>query len=100
MADNVTAVSGISIRLTEERWGHIVLQHPEVAPLRQVIMQAIAQPERVLETSTGERMAVMNYEPGKYVVVIYVENPLDGFVVTAFLTRRTAWLNKRRQLWP
>lgn len=63
MADNVTAVSGISIRLTEERWGHIVLQHPEVAPLRQVIMQAIAQPERVLETSTGERMAVMNYEP-------------------------------------
>lgn len=100
MADVVLAVSGIPIRLTEERWGHIVLQHPEVAHLRQFVTQAIGHPERVLETSTGERMAVIAYEPGKYVVVLYVENPPDGFIVTAFLTRRTAWLDKRRQLWP
>ncbi len=100
MADIASAISGIPIRLTEERWGHIVLQHPEVAPLRQFVVQAIGQPKRVLETSTGERMAVMAYEPGKFIVVIYVEHPSDGFVVTAFLTRRTAWLDRRRQLWP
>ena len=100
MADIVTAVSGVPVRLTEERWGHITLQHPEVGPLRQIVLQSIARPERVLETTTGERMAVMSYEPGKYMVVIYVENSADGFVVTAFLTRRTAWLDKRRQLWP
>lgn len=100
VADVASAISGIPIRLTEERWGHIVLQHPEVASLRQIVVQAVGQPERVLESSTGERMAIRAYEPGKYMVVIYLENPHNGFVVTAFLTRRTAWLDKRRQLWP
>jgi hypothetical protein len=36
----------------------------------------------------------------KWVVVVYREKGDDGFVITAFLTRRTRSLEKRKQLWP
>lgn len=47
------------IRLTDERWGHIV-----------------------------------------GFVVIYRESVDDGFVITAFLTKRPQWFTRRVQLWP
>ena len=34
-------------------------------------------------------------------VVVYREtNPSDGFVITAFLTRRLRSLDRRNQIWP
>jgi len=39
-------------------------------------------------------------EVGKFAVVVYREQPKDGFIITAFLTRRMAALNRRTQLWP
>ena len=33
-------------------------------------------------------------------VVVYGEQTADGFVITAFLTRRSASLEKRKQVWP
>jgi hypothetical protein len=33
-------------------------------------------------------------------LVVYRETGHDGFVITAFLTRRTKSLERRTQLWP
>jgi hypothetical protein len=37
---------------------------------------------------------------GKYIVVVYREQENDGFVITAFLTRRIRSLERRKQVWP
>jgi hypothetical protein len=43
---------------------------------------------------------VREMEKDKYIVVIYRElGEEDGFVITAFLTRRRKKLEKRRKIW-
>jgi len=48
----------------------------------------------------GELLAVREVENEKYLVVVYREHTEDGFIITAFLTRRLRSLEKRKQLWP
>ncbi|HEY3412302.1 MAG TPA: hypothetical protein VGM51_04485 [Armatimonadota bacterium] len=64
------------------------------------MLEAVSEPMRVLAGTEGERLAVREVEPGKWIVIVYRETGEDGFVITAFLTRRTGYLDKRKQLWP
>ena len=100
MLVSVTSKNGVSIRLTDERWSHIVEEHCELAGLRLEILQTIAEPERILAGGAGELLALREVEDGKYFVVVYRETEQDGFVITAFLTRRVRSLDRRVQLWP
>lgn len=79
---------------------HITEEHCELAGLRGDVLEAIARCERVLAGGDGELLAVRELEPGKHMVVVYREMVDDGFVITAFLTRRVRSLAKRKQLWP
>lgn len=95
------AVSGIWIRLPEERWQHIVGEHPELEGLRQEVLVTVSEPEKVLAGSRGELLAVKQVAPGKYLVAVYKETgPDDGFIITAFLTRKIGQLEKRVVVWP
>jgi hypothetical protein len=94
------SVTGSAIRLTAERWAHIVDTHCELAGLREELLETIARPDRVLAGVEEERLAVREIESGKWLVVVYRETVGDGFVITAFLTRRHRSLDKRQQLWP
>jgi len=96
----VVSAEGGTIRLTAERWQHIVERHPELTDLRDEVLRAVAEPARVLDGGAGERLAVRDVEPGKAVVVVYQEGEPDGFIITAFLTRRMNQLNRRNQRWP
>ena len=98
--DKVTSKSGIAIRLTDERWRHIAEEHGELDGMRQLVLDAIKLPDRVLVGSDEEFLAVRQVEAGKYLIVVYRELKDDGFVITAFLTRRYRSLAKRKQLWP
>jgi hypothetical protein len=61
----------------------------------------VHEADRVLLGGAGELLAVREIEPGKALVVVYKETSAgDGFVITAFLTRRLASLDRRRQVWP
>ena len=97
-----TAVSknGMAIRLTDERWAHISEEHGEVSQLQSGILEAIRDPVRIVEGNAGELLAMRELEVGKYIVVVYREGPNDGFVITAFMTRRMRTLERRKQLWP
>jgi len=97
-----TAVSknGATIRLTDERWVHITEEHSELAGMRFEVMETISNPQRIVAAGQGALLAVREFDPGKYLVVAYRESEVDGFVITAFLTRRTAYLDRREQLWP
>jgi hypothetical protein len=96
----VVTLGGIPVRLTDERWSHIAEEHGELAGLRDRVLDAVACPDRILAGSAGERLAVKEFEPGKHLVVVYRELGEDGFIITAFLTRRIRSLEKRKQLWP
>lgn len=101
MRDSIVSQSGVPIRLTDERWDHILGQHGELADLRPDIMDAVGNPERVLDGGAGELLAVRRNERGQWLVVAYRElDGDDGFIITAFLTSRAAWLQNRRQIWP
>jgi hypothetical protein len=82
MIDQATSKNGLSIRLTAERWAHIAEEHGELASLRE------------------ELLAVREIEPGKHLVVVYRELTDDGFIITAFVTRRMRSLARREQRWP
>ena len=100
MIDKVTSKNGIAIRLTDERWAHITEEHCELAGLRAEVLDTIFQPVRILAGGDGELIAVREMEKGKYMVAVYREGADDGFIITAFWTRRVRSLAKRKQLWP
>lgn len=75
-------------------------EHRELDGLHLAVLDAVADPERVLAGGAGELLAVKIHEPGKWLVVVYPEAEDDGFVITAFLTRRFRSLDRREQLWP
>jgi hypothetical protein len=88
------------IRLTNERWAHVTEEHGELTDMRSAALETIAQPTRILAGSYGELLVVWELEPSKFLVVVYYELEGDGFVITAFLTRRSQSLNRGKQLWP
>jgi hypothetical protein len=100
MIDRVVSKSNVPIRLTDERWAHITEEHCELAGLRSEVVETVSQPERILLGGDGERLAIRELGGGKHLVVVYREQADDGFIITAFLTRRVRSLEKRRQVWP
>lgn len=92
--------NNVPIRLPDERRAHILEEHGELQDMRQQILATIAQPLRIVAGRAGEQLAIQEVDSGKYLVVVYREFQDDGFVITAFLTRRVQLLNRRQQLWP
>ena len=91
-----TSVNGVPIRLTPERWRHIMGQHPEMADKRQGLSEAIRAPDAVYE-GKGSTLVAVQRADNLYLVVIYKEiGEADGFVVTSYLTRR---LGRRKLIW-
>jgi len=89
--------NNIPIRLPDERWQHILEEHPELVDRKTKLLEVISQPECILEGREGELLAMQD-QLGKWLVVAYRELINDGFVITAFLTRRRQYLTRRRQI--
>ena len=101
MTDTATSRNGVPIRLTDERWTHIEEEHGELVGMRAEVLQTITEAERIVTGGAGELLAIRTVEAGKALVVVYRETSADdGFVITAFLTRRLTRLNRRQQIWP
>src|SRR3989304_564665 len=87
--NQVFSRNGIPIRLPDERWQHIIDEHAERVGLREEALATVRDAERVLRGNAGELLAVRTLEPGKAMVVVYREVGIgDGFIITAFVTRR------------
>jgi len=96
----IRSKNGVAIRLTEERWFHITEEHSEMAGLYFDVLETVEEPDAVYEGGAGECIAVKGIERDKYLAVIYKEvNKKDGFIITAFLTKRKRQFGKRRKLW-
>ena len=100
MIEKVLSKNDVPIRLTDERWTHIVEEHCELAGMRLEVLDAIANPSRILAGRMGELLAVKETTTDKYLVIVYREPENDGFIITAFITGKTKSLNRRNQIWP
>jgi hypothetical protein len=100
MTETSISKNGSPIRLTDERWVHITEEHGELAGHRLEVLEAIAEQERIVAGDEGELLAIRTQQDGKILVVVYRELSNDGFVITAFITRRAASLNRRPHVWP
>ena len=76
------------------------MEHGELAGLRDAVLETVAAPARIYQGGAGELLAVREFEVGKWLIVVYREINDDGFVITAFQTRRIAALERRLKLWP
>lgn len=87
------------IRLTEERWKHIILMHPNLSTKQKKVLNTIRNPEGIIKGRKGELLAISKLSIGSYLVVIYKENGNDGFIITAYDTTDTKWLFKKELIW-
>ena len=96
--DVAYSVNRVPIRLTAERWRHIVNSHDEMAGYYDDCLQAIEGPDLVLKGTRRSLKAVRGFGRNRFLVVIYRElAPSDGFVITTYFTRK---IKRRGVTWP
>jgi hypothetical protein len=100
LTDSAISKNGVPIRLTDERWAHISEEHGEIAAVRAEVLYAVEHPERIYPGQAGELLAARESGDGKWLIAVNRELGDDGFVITAFLTRRMTALERRKRLWP
>lgn len=92
------SVNGVPIRLTEERWDHIVRNKPYMEAYYETVLEAIERPTWILRGYAGALVAVLTLGRQKYLHVMYREmSQDDGFIITAFISRK---MNRNAILWP
>ncbi|MBA3724077.1 MAG: hypothetical protein H0W89_04270 [Candidatus Levybacteria bacterium] len=89
----------VTIRLTDERWRHIILLHPNLVEKQQEVLKAVNNPDWILKGSADELLAVVIALNTKYLVVVYKESNNDGFIITAYITTDVKWLFKKEIIW-
>lgn len=101
IVDIVTTASKnrILIRLTEERWEHILLMHPSLEDKQKQVLATVRNPDYVMKGKQKELLAVSPLSGKGYLVVIYKEEIDDGFIITAFETTDMLWLFKKEIIW-
>jgi hypothetical protein len=98
----------VNVRLTQERWFHIVEYHNELVNFQLEILLAIAEPDKVYCSPTGAQPnfaaikffdSLADYGLAKNLTVHYKELPTSsGFILTAFVISGKR-LKKRFRLW-
>jgi hypothetical protein len=83
------SVNGVPIRLTNERWEHILDSHPEMASLRETLLDAVGNPDYILASRRGALTAVVVLGRRAFLHVFYVEKSRrDGFIISARVTEK------------
>ena len=101
--DIVISKAGVPVRLTEERWFHIVENHDDLAGYYDQVLEAVEDPDFVCTGNGGALIAGKQLGRRKYLMVIYKEvRRRDGFIITAYFTsevlrRRIRW--RKGQPW-
>jgi hypothetical protein len=91
------SVNGVPIRLTDERWEHILDSHPELASYRETILDAVENPDYILTSRRGSLAAVVVLGRKAFLHVFYVEKGRhDGFILSALVEER---MDKAKIVW-
>jgi len=95
--DIAVSVDGVPIRLTAERWFHIVENHDDLAGHYDDVLATVEDPDWILRGHRGSLIAVRGSGRGHYLAVIYRQVSWeDGFVITAYFTSK---VDRRKAIW-
>lgn len=95
--DIATSVNGVPIRLTDERWSHIVNARDDIAGYYDDCLRVVEEPDLILAGYRGSLKAVKGFGRNRYLVVVYRElSQEDGFIITAYFVSR---INRRKTVW-
>lgn len=90
-----TSVNGVPIRLTAERWLHMVDARDELVGPEEEVLATIRSPDWVTGGYRGALVAWKGYGRRGFLAVVYKElNQHDGFIITTFFSRRPSKRNK------
>lgn len=96
--DVAISVNGVPIRLTAERWMHIVENRDDLAGRSETVLDAIEDPDWVTQGYSGSLVARKGMGRRRYLAAVYKElSASDGFVITAFSTTKP---RKKKKIWP
>jgi hypothetical protein len=97
--DIAYSINDIPIRLTKERWFHIIENHDDLAGYYDDVLHATEEPDMVIQGYGGAHIAMKGMGKKRYLGVIYKEfiSQKDGFVISAFFTSK---IDRRKVLWP
>jgi len=82
---------GRVVRLTVERWAHVVSGHPELEPFRAEVLAAVERPDRTepARIAGEEWFFVRGAGPSSWLQVVVAFTETDGHIVTAFARRKS-----------
>lgn len=96
--DIAYSVNNIPIRLTAERWYHIVENHDDMAGHYDDTLLTIENPDFMMRGYGGSLIAARGAGRKGYLCVVYKEvSKDDGFVISAFFSMR---IKKKDIVWP
>jgi hypothetical protein len=95
--DVALSVDGVAIRLTAERWFHIVENHDDLAGYYDDVLGTVEDPDLVLRGYRGALIAARGYGRKQYLLVVYREvSADDGFIITAYFTGK---IDRGKAIW-
>jgi len=96
--ETVSSLNNVPIRLTDERWEHIVDAHPYMTQYYEQMLDAVDDPEYIFPGHRGCLIAVVTLRQKRILHVTYRElSSDDGFIVMAYI--KTS-LDKKKAIWP
>lgn len=88
-------MNDVPIRLTSERWMHITESRDDLAGYADDVLAAVEEPDWVTRGYGGALLAWKRYGRRGYLTVVYKElGEDDGFIITAFFTKKPRKKNK------
>lgn len=92
----------VPIRLSIERWNHILYRHPEMSDEKDKVIETLNSPEMIQKGDFSTLIAIKFYKntplTSKFLAVVYKEsNKKDGFILTSYFTNRPS--ERRETIW-
>jgi len=87
--EKATSINGVPIRLTDERWVHIIENHDDLAGYYDEVLDVIEYPDYIIKGYDVTLVALRHVDKNKFLAVVYKEvSNSDGFIITAYFTSK------------
>jgi len=86
--DVVKSKNNVTVRLTEERWCHIIENHDDLAGYYEDVLKTVEEPDCIIEGYGGALIALTQMLKNKFLAVVYKESENNGLIITAYFTSR------------
>ena len=98
MESIVFSINKVPIRLTDERWRHIVENHDDMAGYYDDVLKTVEDADYIIKGYGDANIALQKVKKEKFLAVIFKEFKYDGFIITAYFTKKIK-LEKEEVIW-